>query len=291
MSDCSASSEASTLRSDRSGSPPRLNPSTTTEPSPNFATRSASRTAARTRSEPVVQRMRQLTSELAKLRAEVELPSAPIHGDYKLANLGELPGGSWVTFDLDFARIRERLYDIAATLHHMSPDGELREPQRLLGAYQSTAPEPLTRDEHRWLPGALALIPALGCHRRARRRPHPRRRERNERRRDMVVPPSRTLAVGPNRASLLHDRAARGDEPTFTGPEKVREVLPGLCGVRCQEIQRQRAKRPISDHPCRSAAFPWGYPRHEKRSPSHDPQQPSRARPRETRPSPRALTF
>jgi Ser/Thr protein kinase RdoA (MazF antagonist) len=112
-----------------------------------------------TRSEPVVQRMRHLTSELSKLRNEVELPCAPIHGDYKLGNAGELSDGSWATFDLDFARVRERLYDIAASLHHVAPSGELPEPRRLLDAYESTAPEPLTRDEYRWLPGALALVP------------------------------------------------------------------------------------------------------------------------------------
>ena len=111
-------------------------------------------------SEPVVHRMRQLTGELSKLRKEVELPCAPIHGDYKLGNAGELSDGSWVTFDLDFARVRERLYDLAVSLHHVvAQDGELLEPRRLLDAYESTAPEPLTRDEHRWLPGALALIP------------------------------------------------------------------------------------------------------------------------------------
>ena len=119
------------------------------------------------RSEPVVHRMRQLTGELSELRKEVELPCAPIHGDYKLGNAGELSDGSWVTFDLDFARVRERLYDIAASLNHVAqsgPDGvgppaELLEPRRLLDAYERTAPEPLTPDEHRWLPGALALIP------------------------------------------------------------------------------------------------------------------------------------
>ncbi len=125
------------------------------------------------RSEPVVHRMRQLTGELSKLRKEVELPCAPIHGDYKLGNAGELSDGSWATFDLDFARVRERLYDIAASLHHVAQGGlgretatdpelstlELLEPQRLLAAYEGTAPEPLTRDEHRWLPGALALVP------------------------------------------------------------------------------------------------------------------------------------
>jgi Ser/Thr protein kinase RdoA (MazF antagonist) len=118
-------------------------------------------------SEPLVHRMRRLISELSTLRKEVELPSAPIHGDYKFGNLGELPDGSWATFDLDFARVRERLYDIAGSLNHVAqsgPDGvgppaELLEPRRLLDAYESTAPEPLTRDEHRWLPGALALIP------------------------------------------------------------------------------------------------------------------------------------
>ena len=111
------------------------------------------------RSEPVVQRMRQLTGELAKLRGEVDLPRTPIHGDYKLANVGAMPDGCWVTFDLDFARVRERLYDIAASLHHVAPGGELLEPRRLLDAYEGTARERLTRDEHRWLPGALALVP------------------------------------------------------------------------------------------------------------------------------------
>ena len=111
------------------------------------------------RSEPVVQRMRHLTRELAELRKEVELPCAPIHGDYKLGNVGALSDGSWATFDLDFARVRERLYDIAASLHHVAQGGEVLEPRRLLDAYERTAPEPLTRDEHRWLPGALALVP------------------------------------------------------------------------------------------------------------------------------------
>ena len=99
------------------------------------------------RSEPVVYRMRQLTGELSKLRKEVELPCAPIHGDYKFDNAGLLSDSSWVTFDLDFARVRERLYDIAASLHHVAPTGELLDPRRLLDAYESTAPESLTRDE------------------------------------------------------------------------------------------------------------------------------------------------
>jgi Ser/Thr protein kinase RdoA (MazF antagonist) len=103
--------------------------------------------------------MRQLARELSQLRKEVELPCAPIHGDYKPGNVGELSDGSWVTFDLDFARVRERLYDVAASLHHVEPSGASLEPRRLLDAYESTAPEPLTLDEHRWLPGALALIP------------------------------------------------------------------------------------------------------------------------------------
>jgi Ser/Thr protein kinase RdoA (MazF antagonist) len=111
------------------------------------------------RSEPGVRRMRQLTGELSELRKEIELPYAPIHGDYKLGNVGELPDGSWVTFDLDFARVRERLYDVAASLHHVAPGAELPEPRRLIDAYETTAPEPLTRDESRWLPGALALVP------------------------------------------------------------------------------------------------------------------------------------
>ncbi len=111
------------------------------------------------RSEPVVDRMRLLTGELSKLREQVDLPCAPIHGDYKLGNVGELSDGSWATFDLDFARWRERVYDVAASLHHAAQSADLLEPRRLVDAYESTAPGPLTRDERRWLPGALALVP------------------------------------------------------------------------------------------------------------------------------------
>ena len=111
------------------------------------------------RSEPVVRRMRQLTDELSKLRKGLELPCTPIHGDYKLGNVGELSDGSWATFDLDFVRVRERVYDVAASLHHVAHSGEFLDPRRLLDAYEGIAPEPLTRDEHRWLPGALALVP------------------------------------------------------------------------------------------------------------------------------------
>ncbi|HZR40708.1 MAG TPA: phosphotransferase [Ktedonobacteraceae bacterium] len=111
------------------------------------------------RSEPVVRRMRQLTGELSKLRKGVELPFAPIHGDYRLHNVGELSDGSWVTLDLDFARVRERLYDIAGSLNDVAQSGTWLDPRLLLDAYERTAPEPLTPDEHRWLPGALALVP------------------------------------------------------------------------------------------------------------------------------------
>jgi Ser/Thr protein kinase RdoA (MazF antagonist) len=76
-----------------------------------------------------------------------------------MGNAGELADGSWATFDLDFARVRERIYDIAASLHHVAQGGEPLDPRPLLRAYEGSAPEPLTRDEHRWLPGALSLIP------------------------------------------------------------------------------------------------------------------------------------
>jgi Ser/Thr protein kinase RdoA (MazF antagonist) len=111
--------------------------------------------------------MRRLAGELSTLRKEVELPCAPIHGDYKLGNAGEVTDGPWATFDLDFVRVRERLYDVAASLNHVTesgPDGvgepvELLDPRPFLDAYERGAPEPLNREERRWLPGALALIP------------------------------------------------------------------------------------------------------------------------------------
>ena len=60
--------------------------------------------------------MRQLTGERFKFRKGVERPFAPIYGDYRLGNAVELSDGSWVTLDLDFVRVRERLYDIAGAL-------------------------------------------------------------------------------------------------------------------------------------------------------------------------------
>jgi hypothetical protein len=63
--------------------------------------------------------------------------------------VGELSDGSWATFDLDFARVMERVYDIAGSLNHVAraaPPVELLEPRRLLDAYERTAPEPLARD-------------------------------------------------------------------------------------------------------------------------------------------------
>ena len=142
------------------------------------------------RSEPVVHRMRQLTGELSKLRKEVELPCAPIHGDYKLGNAGELSDGSWATFDLDFARVRERMYDIAASLHQVAPSGELLEPRRLLDAYEEHGSGTIDSRRVPMAPrGSSPCTPALGCHRRARGRRHPRGRRRDDRRRGLLVAP------------------------------------------------------------------------------------------------------
>lgn len=37
------------------------------------------------------------------------------------------------------------------------------DPRRLIDVYERAAPEPLPPDEHRWLSGALALIPVHGA--------------------------------------------------------------------------------------------------------------------------------
>ena len=51
--------------------------------------------------EPVVRRAKLLLGELGKARRGLELPLAPIHGDYKLENAGLLSDDSWLTLDLD----------------------------------------------------------------------------------------------------------------------------------------------------------------------------------------------
>ena len=104
--------------------------------------------------------MRQLTGELSKVRKKVELPSAPIHGDYKLGNAGQLSDGSWATFDLDFGESGSACTTSRPACTRSHRAANCSEPlNALLDAYEGTAPEPLTRDEYRWLPGALALVP------------------------------------------------------------------------------------------------------------------------------------
>jgi Ser/Thr protein kinase RdoA (MazF antagonist) len=109
--------------------------------------------------EPVVRRAKLLVEELGKARRGLELPLAPIHGDYKLGNAGLLSDGSWLTLDLDFVRIRERLYDIAASLYWASDSGVDVDLLELCDAYDSSAPEPVTPDERRFLPAMITQIP------------------------------------------------------------------------------------------------------------------------------------
>jgi Ser/Thr protein kinase RdoA (MazF antagonist) len=109
--------------------------------------------------EPVVRRAELLLEELGKARRGLELPLAPIHGDYKLGNAGLLSDGSWLTLDLDFVRIRERLYDVAASLYWASDSGVDVDLRELCDAYDSSAPEPVTPDERRFLPAMITQIP------------------------------------------------------------------------------------------------------------------------------------
>ena len=109
--------------------------------------------------EPVVRRAQLLLDELGRARRGVDLPRAPIHGDYKLGNAVQLSDGSWLNLDLDFVRVRERLYDVAASLYWASESGGNVELRELCDAYDSSAPEPVTPDERRLLPAQITLIP------------------------------------------------------------------------------------------------------------------------------------
>jgi Ser/Thr protein kinase RdoA (MazF antagonist) len=106
-----------------------------------------------------VRRAKLLLDELGKARRGLELPHAPIHGDYKLGNAAQLSDGSWLNLDLDFVRIRERLYDLAVSLYFASESGANVDLRELFDAYDSSAPEPVTPDERRFLPAQITLIP------------------------------------------------------------------------------------------------------------------------------------
>jgi Ser/Thr protein kinase RdoA (MazF antagonist) len=107
----------------------------------------------------VVRRARLLLDELGKARRGVDLPRAAIHGDYKLGNAVPLPDGSWLNLDLDFVRIRERLYDVAGGLYWAAESGASVDLRELRDAYDSSAPEPVTPGERQLLPAQITLIP------------------------------------------------------------------------------------------------------------------------------------
>jgi Ser/Thr protein kinase RdoA (MazF antagonist) len=109
--------------------------------------------------EPVVRRAKLLLKDLSRAQRGVELPLAPIHGDYKLANAGALSDGSWLSLDLDFVRIKERLSDVAASLYWASETGASVDLRELCDTYDRSAPEPVTPDERRFLPAQITLIP------------------------------------------------------------------------------------------------------------------------------------
>ncbi len=109
--------------------------------------------------EPVVRRAKLLLDELGRARRGVDLPRAPIHGDYKLGNAVQLSDGSWLNLDLDFVRVRERLYDVAGSLYWASESGGNVELRELCDAYDSSAPEPVTPDERRLLAAQITLSP------------------------------------------------------------------------------------------------------------------------------------
>jgi hypothetical protein len=85
--------------------------------------------------------------------------AAGLHGGRgELGNAVQLSGGSWASLDLDFVRIRERLYDVAASLYWASDNGADVDLRELCDAYDSSAPEPVTPGE-RQFPGQITLIP------------------------------------------------------------------------------------------------------------------------------------
>ena len=109
--------------------------------------------------EPVVRRAKLLLDELSRARRGIGLPLASIHGDYKLGNAVQLSDGSWANLDLDFVRIRERLYDVAGSLYWASDSGANVNLRELCDAYDSYAPEPMTPEERWFLPAQITLIP------------------------------------------------------------------------------------------------------------------------------------
>jgi homoserine kinase type II len=143
---------------------------------PNEALAGTLRGVQRLRSLDLTAEERELCSryeELAYLVDEAEhgigstLPRQMVHGDFWDNNVLVRAGAVVLVTDLDFMGERLRVDDLALTLYFANSsiggdrlsEGRIRELRRLVDAYASGLDEPLSRDERRALPAAIARQP------------------------------------------------------------------------------------------------------------------------------------
>ncbi|MCB0065121.1 MAG: phosphotransferase, partial [Caldilineaceae bacterium] len=98
-------------------------------------------------------------AELVQMLPVLDLPVQPVHGDFKDNNLVFQDNTLVAVLDFDFMGVRPRIDDLALPLHSLLQRGmPLRDVQRLVDTYDAGCAVPLSRQERRALPHAMARM-------------------------------------------------------------------------------------------------------------------------------------
>jgi Ser/Thr protein kinase RdoA (MazF antagonist) len=105
------------------------------------------------------ERYAEIAEELADLLPVFELPSQPVHGDFWDNNVLFRDGAVVAVLDFDFADVRPRVDDLALSLGYLLQTGHSpTEVRDLVDAYDAASAVPLSTDERRALPFAMARM-------------------------------------------------------------------------------------------------------------------------------------
>ncbi|HRW08475.1 MAG TPA: phosphotransferase [Caldilineaceae bacterium] len=108
---------------------------------------------------PQEQRFAAAVAELVQMLPVVELPVQLVHGDFKDNNLVFRENKLAAVLDFDFMGVRPRIDDLALPLHTLLQRGmPLRDVQRLVDLYDAGCAVPLSQQERRALPHAMARM-------------------------------------------------------------------------------------------------------------------------------------
>ena len=108
---------------------------------------------------PQEERYAEIAETLARTLPVMDLPRQPVHGDFWHNNVLFREDALVAILDFDFMGMRPRVDDLALPLSYFFQfGGQLADVRELIAAYDSGATPPLSDDERRALPSAMARM-------------------------------------------------------------------------------------------------------------------------------------